>query len=757
MGIINKKFNGFDDYRELINYLKKYKIGYLENIKVVEIDGKYYAVAIESPSKQIVVGKEIIWYRDSDGYMVTSSSEKFSPPYKIEDYTWTSFTSRLYDEYLEEVNHINLYHIKGNDLEIVNHPINCYFSLLITLFVDKYYSKDEFEYYNYSSLKNISLIKQHILNRNELDVISINPFRSMIKINYKGSSIETAYRAIITRVTKKYSDKEHEVIVGFQIKPVIEIDKNEIISKEIDINYVTNMKKFDDTIIIDIFNKDKSIIKVLGENTYIDLNKSVIDLLIKNDNSNIGSYISILSRKRINELISKNGHVIQYIDNPSETMIRIAIENDLSSIGLIKNLDIEIYKKLLIEYEDCIVYLSNMNKEIQEYMLTKDINNIKYFKNINREIISPFIKDITIDMIKENEAKKEFINIINSEIVDECKIYKEKSLNNPNLNYKYLDIIEKLDIDNDKEVLIIDRREPVNLHIEALFKIISCEKMEIASGFVYQTGLYLISDMIESLIKKNKEVNIIIGSLREYANGNPVNMDRNTAEYINLLIYDGMKVKTYIESFYHGKMYILHGEEVTAVIVGSSNVSAGGFYNNSETNIVMLFRNSSIKLLEFNEYFNELWSNSLNIEELDLNRFENKNIEYKDSDNFEKRDLGKIDIKRKFDYLMAENPDRVIADIDAFKGRSYQNEYCAFYFKGYNDLLILESLKYQNAIYIYKEVEDVDKFISLLDTKEFSTKTNKFVDRVNHTIDESHIRRVKDIIDRYSVRIQVKV
>lgn len=746
MSIVNNRYSGFKNYKDLLEYINE-KIKYKENLKIVEIDSEFYAVGIETPNKQLIIGKEKVYYRNRDGYMISSNTDSFIAPYTIDDYTWTSFTSKLYDEYIEEVGYMNLYHIKGDKIILVDNPINCYFTFLINSFIDKFYTIDEFDYYDYSSYKNINIMKRDLLEISDVKVVAINPFKSKIKIKYKDEIIETKYRAIVRNSIDRNTDKHHSIVVGFQIKPIIEFVQTEDNYKthcELNFETICNLRKYDNETIIKIFEMGKDYIKVLASNFHIDLNRKIIELLL-HSGYDIKTYIENISNKRKNNILTKNAELIKYISEPTETMIRIAIENEYSSIARVKNLSIEMYEKLLNEYKECINYIDEMTIEIQEYFLNKDINNIKYFNKINIDILKKFHNKIKIDMLKNNNLKREFLRINNCSESD-CGIKEDANKLLAKITDRYSGAIENLNCTKNLEVLIMEPEEPVNIHLQALSNIIKPEELQIATGFLYSSGLALIDNIIEKLVSSNKEVNIIIGSLREYKSGYSVNMDKNTAEYLNLFIDDGVKVKTYMEKFYHGKLYILVGKDISSVIIGSSNVSSGGFFNNYETNIAILFENYSEKLSEFKNYFLNIWNNSEDINKLDLEKFLDENLNFKDKDNFHFNDISE-EIKRNFSYLIEKKPDSILENIQVFLGKSYEGEYCGFYFKRYSDLLILESLKYENAIYIFSGVNDVNEFVKNLKSKEVSINNKKFVNRINHTKDLTHINRVKEIIE----------
>lgn len=719
MKLIFNVYKGFNNRAELIDFLKRIDICSLDNVRVVLVNNQYYAVAIESTLKEIIIAKEQIWFIDKYGYLSNCSINEFNAPYKINSISDRSGKTLIYDEYIKSGGKISLYKLTKDEIFIlINNNNNNHILFLLNTFIDLYYLPSEFEEYNYSSLKIKNLIRRDILNLKEIHIVNINPFKSIVKIKINDEIIQTKYRAVIDNVSKQ--DELKPAIVGFQLYPLI--FKNE---KEI----------------IDVFKKQGQEIENLAKNKLIELSKVTINYLIS-ENIDMSIYLSKIERKRVNEILSKNGHAIKFIDNPTYTMIIIALENDYSCICDINCMDVSLYENIVKEYTECYKYLEYMNEDIQIHVLEKDISKIKYLKNISQFIISRFLDNINYDQLSNKNNKMNYLNAVCKKHMDNKSIELLNSINKDEIVKKYRDCIGLVKKNGGYISSLLDDKYPFNIHLNVIYNLIECEKAEIATGYVYDTGLYLINDMLLNLINRKKEIKIIAGVLGINSNNNLIKYNENSLRYINNLIDMGVVFKTSPEKLFHGKIYILYGENISCVIIGSSNLSSGGFVNNIETNTIMFFSNYSLEFTQYKEYYERIWNKFEQIRSIDISSREvmiTGGNEEKEND------------KRKFDYLYDENPDQVIEDAAMFKGCLYENEYSAFLFKKYSNMLILDSLIYENAIYIFINIQEPYKFLSKLQSKEVSKDLMEYDIRINHSKDSSHITRVKEEMLKYQI------
>lgn len=507
------------------------------------------------------------------------------------------------------------------------------------------------------------------------------------------------------------------------------------IHKESDVfNIFLKKKLFDNNEIKKLFENEEDIIS-LANNKNINLNKEIIDFIIDN-NLNIRLYIDNLEINRINTLLSINGRAIQYIKEPTKLMVYNSIESDVKNIIYINNLDKKIFCELISDYPECLNYISYLDEEFQRYILDLDIDNIKYFTDCSKAIIKEYASLVNINAIVSPSVKEAVLEEIDNSKY-KCNVnHMKRCIDYNSLDQRYKTIFNYEKFVNGYETILINSEEALDSHINYLAKKINCKKLELATGYVYKSGLVLLDSIIDKLLSNNNKVKIIMGSLFQKND----NIDKGTASYMNNLLNQGMKLRTYVRRFFHGKLYILYGDKYSCVFIGSSNISKGGFYENCETNVLFIIDNSSDKLQEFKQYYNNLWCCSQEVDEIMFNDSLLENIENLDG---EKND----EVNRKFDYLRKYKPNKEIESVNAFIGCIYETDYTAFYYKRLDRLLILESKVYQNAIYIFENVDNIGVFLKSLKNKEQCIKLPEYRERINHSKDDTYKERVISIIE----------
>lgn len=675
MSLDFNKYKGFPIIKALIQKLKSLKL-YNENaIRIVEINREFYAVCIESPVREFIIGKEITWYTNENGYLTECSIEDFKLPYKISHCIKRYGSRKIYDEYLASGNEIAFYYINNEKLEFISEKdIDNHILFLLNTFVDKYYSKEEFEKYDYAGKNTISKLRSDLIENKELNIVAINPFRNKVRAEKNGKLFEIRYKA----VCKKCADCKFINLIGYEAS-------------------------LDDIIEF----------KNIGE---------VKDIINK------------LDKKEINRLISEDGHRIKYVDFPTKTMMRIAIENDFSCITEINSLSIEVYEELINEYKECLEYLDRMSEEIQVYMLEKDIDNIKYLKNISEYILSRFIDNIDYETIRGRNLKKLYIKYIAENKVKE-KLKNINYINDHDINtlkLGYQNLYNRILKNKNYETIFISNKYPLNEHMKILNSILNCYKAQLSTAYISDEGISLVIDIIDNLIK-NKEMKLILGSIYNLYG----KLCINTARYMNFLIEDGLKVKTYDEVFFNGNSFLFLGKEISAVISGSSSLTFASIYENIEINTITVFHNNSIIYETIINYFKNLWDNAKLIEGIDM---EGRNTTNTNKDSINNN------YEREFNYLLEEKPDKEYRNEVIFPGYPYENDYCGFYFERFSKMLVLESLKYQNAVYVFMNVEDPDTFIRELTGKDLSTELSQYKKRFNHSSNGSYIREIKELM-----------
>lgn len=746
MQILNDIYDGYNSIEDAFENIKSIASSTIENYKIVKFNNQYYGVAIENAFKQIIICKDQIWYRDVEGYFICALKDSFEFAYLVKSSSKSNYTNTLYEECKQKGYLMVLFEIKNGEINKVHNPNNCYFLLLATIFTDYYYDKNEFDNYNYSSEKNINLLKECLLYNYDYNIISINPFKGKVRMIIKNKIVESEYCAITKPNNPSF-------ITSFYVKPILSVNYRD---EEDKVNDNSDLKENDIKVIESIFNKSPEEIVKLANNEKVVLSEEIINYLMDND-LNIELYIDNLNESRLNQLVSRNGLCIKYIKNPNTTIMLSSVCNNPEAIKyLLDKISDEKLEIIISEYKECIKYINCLPINLQRKLLDEDINNIIYFNSIDSDLLEEYFKqvdnihihDLSEDIIIKIRKAREKLYVKSD--ID----YKNRIVDFEKLDIIYNNIFDKLEASMSYDIQIVNSNEALNSHIEYLYNKINCNKIDIACGYVTDSGMFLLDNLIKDSVEHNRIIKLVVGSLINYANNFPCkDVDLNTAKYLNNLLENkALQLRTYKIRFYHGKIYCLYGEKYSIVICGSSNLSRNGMYGHYETNIVFIVDNRCNKLNEFKSYFDELWDNCEELSYLNLEMFvENENSMYKEHVHNNDELTKYKEVNREFDYLRELNPTQELTNIDMFEGYSYEKQYIAFYYEDLNNILILDSLNYQNAVYIFKEVNDVKNFISSLKDKEAAINRSEYVKRINHTRDGSYKERVKQIVKESTV------
>ncbi len=176
-----------------------------------------------------------------------------------------------------------------------------------------------------------------------------------------------------------------------------------------------------------------------------------------------------------------------------------------------------------------------------------------------------------------------------------------------------------MDFKNSKHNLLLLEQHSFDLYLRAILELYKIKKFYVACGFVYSSGIRMLRSEIDSLLKNGTEIKILAGNLQHYfSEKHNVQMDKDTAKQLHMLIQKGVELKTITDCFYHGKLYFLVGDEVTFVIVGSTNMSRNAFRFNNEFDNMFIYSNEQNAHMF---HFNKLWDSATLIETLDETRF----------------------------------------------------------------------------------------------------------------------------------------
>lgn len=426
-----------------------------------------------------------------------------------------------------------------------------------------------------------------------------------------------------------------------------------------------------------------------------------------------------------------------YISNIEGKDVRTILFKELSSSAGYKDVFSEIEKH-------AISSIIGAEQDPENEMTVIICNTIAIFRSVN------FLWE-KYNNNREKFYDNEFFQIKNWR-------YNEQIIDDIEQQY-YNDIENYIDnIINSTDTTIILQKNTIDRVINSIIQKKEIINFYAATGFVFSSGLKLLQESFDKIKERKGECTIVIGALINYLNNiKSDKIDRKTIKYLNnLLGKNKIKIFSYIDSFYHGKIYYLSDQNNSYVIIGSSNISKTAFHTNCEVDILNIIPKESEQDTAFHQWFENFINSCQQIEYLDENKFEDfeRNREL---DIFEKNNKNIIalsEIKKRinsltdeetqfrFNIWMNHNPDLVLENIsiEALK------QYIMFVFSE-KEIVVFESFEPQNAFYVFgcpKGIDDLISNISKL-TKTQMVLSEWYVDRGNHIVNKD---RLKQRIDR---------
>lgn len=456
------------------------------------------------------------------------------------------------------------------------------------------------------------------------------------------------------------------------------------------------------------------------ENVFNDISKLVVP--------NIDMYQAVISRtKQFDE-------VIPYINELKE--LGLALDDRICStiINKVNNF----YDAILFVYDMVdqgikvrdkiyinLISLVSNERELEE--LTALLIGQSKLNNLESEIVNKYneknseIKTLVKSQVEiNNKNKKEFKNIQSSEK------FRPKKVNLLELKTRYPSLYEK-NLTNDS-LYIIKSNEPLQYHINFLCNEIDVVNISLATGFLYKSGLEMITTSFEKSLSNNGSIKLVVGSLQKYNlslasdSSKICTMDSATAKYLNAFIdNNSIELRTIERRFFHGKFYIFEGINKSCVLIGSSNISSSGFEKNHEFNILYILNSKSSLFKEFKQEFESILNHSISIDSIDSEKFIGMDIEQdqfsidttiqtvnQDDIRNKIEELSEDQIKKRLKMWMQRNPTNIYSDL---KIKSLK-EYILFEYVDY-DLLVLESFEHGNSYYYFRNIQPEDLIMAI--------------------------------------------
>ena len=313
--------------------------------------------------------------------------------------------------------------------------------------------------------------------------------------------------------------------------------------------------------------------------------------------------------------------------------------------------------------------------------------------------------------------------------------------------------MSEVDASKSYNISIIDNQFPLYKVINILCSLIEPIHADIATGYLFESGLGMLKPTFKMLSEKGVTANLVVGSLQHYRTALRTSdyvqdMDLNTAKLINKYIKSNLiALRTYEKSFYHGKYYCFKGKQISFTVIGSSNVSASGLSNHRELNTIYIYHNSQDLIAPTAKWYAGFLPECSKIALLDENCFTRS---FSKSGTYE---LSKYDVQARVDSLsdkeqqarlnmwLAKGPTRIYKLDDNYT-TSFSG-YIAIVYKQYN-VCVLESFKSGNAFYCFNTSDFADI--------ENDIKTKTKIQLFNHPL---LLKRGYHIADPFNMMLNV--
>lgn len=282
-----------------------------------------------------------------------------------------------------------------------------------------------------------------------------------------------------------------------------------------------------------------------------------------------------------------------------------------------------------------------------------------------------------------------------------------------------------LNSDAETSIVIMDSHKPVHIQIKKLVNELKINRITIACGYCFASGLSLIKDLINYAIDYDIPLELHIGALQKYDESNPNNIitgiDKTTINFLKAFLSRGnFSLYTCPDRFYHGKLYIFEGDETSIICMGSSNVSRAAFVTNYELNIAFITKTKSELYSGFIRWANQLKYHSKQIKYLDESVFGDNEIKQDGSVHLTRVSLSSMrnrigelsnsEVQYRLNLWMSHSPDFITENL----GIPALPDYFVFVYKN-EHLMVFESFQAGNAYFCIRyenSFEDVINHIA---------------------------------------------
>ncbi len=363
----------------------------------------------------------------------------------------------------------------------------------------------------------------------------------------------------------------------------------------------------------------------------------------------------------------------------------------LERIDEVINLSDEKWKDILRKNGKLIRHITTPTEEMQLIAVQQYPQAINYIATPSRSVVDYVYRHAPSDRNESGVQDTGGLIELRPQVVDRLVEVKKDEIT----QYK------NIATESNQTIFLLDQH-CFDLYLRAILESYKVREFYIACGFVYASGIKMLRSEIDKLMAEGMGVKILAGNLQHYFSDHPLTqMDLETAKTLNQLIEEGAELKTITDSFYHGKMYVLICDDITFVIVGSTNVSRNAFRFNDELDNLFIYGGSEN---QHTKHFESLWHKAVSIHELDETKFTSRIT----NNEIEHKQILDIDSMRERIELIedAELKNRLVAWLKYVPSNIYDkidvagNEYIAIEFSE-KKMIVLESFYPGNSYFVF--------------------------------------------------------
>lgn len=507
---------------------------------------------------------------------------------------------------------------------------------------------------------------------------------------------------------------------------------------------------------------------------------------IKNFDGNVED-VNLLPEDEILRLLQQNGKLISLLEKPTDEMIRAAVKKSPEAIRFLKkpsrNIlrdivelspkattqyvlnelgeivektkeqekdifhmvmdELTLEEKLTLKNPEIFKYMNDIPYELQLAAVKKNYLNLRWISPIHPRIFDYLYEDENFNVYSLYDDFSLQVKIVTAfEKIKNQRDkgqYKKDVLADENVTTEIVNTWERMKQEaykNDFSMKLIDSNKPIDTYLNEFASKIDVDAVNIASGFVYKSGLKQLEPLFRQIYAKEGKIRIIVGSLKNYylssTDNKLVNIDLDTARELNIMITQhGSEVYTFENRFYHGKYYMLFGKEWSCCLIGSSNLTSSGFRGNYELNTLYLVKNGTGYYEKMSQWYDEFLMKCTQIDMLSECNFTDTSMNFDTimagtnivsanvSDiKAEIQELSDEETKFRLNLWLSKNPNNIYRQLDIENLKAY----VAFEFKE-NQLIVFESFESGNGYYYFYSdniFEVVQKVKSLTKTEIFN-------------------------------------